>query len=84
VVKCNEFDKVLHLLPPCAAVDEVNCCHLAARDKPMSCCKAKHNHSEAKKASDDDVDGLEKETLLAEGARVRLTCNLWTSKSIFE
>jgi len=42
-------------------------------------CKAKHNHKEAKSAKDDDADGLEKEILLAEGAKVMLTRNLWTS-----
>ena len=52
-----EFDKVLHLLPTRAAVHEINCCHLVALGKPVLCCKAKHNHSDAKKASDDDADG---------------------------
>jgi hypothetical protein len=47
----------------------VNCCHLASLGQPVLGCKAKHNHSEAKKASDDDADGLEKEILLAEGAK---------------
>ena len=45
-------------------------------------CKAKHNHKEAQKAKSDDADGLEKEILLAEGAKVMLTCNLWTSKGL--
>src|SRR6202044_3953442 len=48
----TEFDKVLHLLPTRATVEEVNFRHLAALGKPVLCCKAKHNHSEAKKASD--------------------------------
>lgn len=78
-----EFDKVLHLLPTRAAVHEINCRHLVALGKPVLCCKAKHNHSDAKKASDDDADGLEKEILLAEGAKVMLTRNLWTAKGIF-
>jgi DNA replication protein DnaC len=76
----TEFDKVLHLLPTRATVEEVNFRHLAALGKPVLRCKAKHNHSEAKKASDDDADGLEKEILLAEGAKVMLTRNLWTAK----
>ena len=45
-------------------------------------CKAKHNHKEAQKAKSDDADGLENEVLLAEGAKVMLTCNLWTSKGL--
>jgi hypothetical protein len=59
---------------------EFNCHHLSNTGQPVICCKAKHNHSEAKKASDDDADGLVKEVLLAEGAKVMLTRNLWTSK----
>ena len=57
-----------------------NCCHLSSTGQPVICCKAKHNHSEAKKASDDGAAGLVKEVLLEEGAKVMLTHNLWTSK----
>ena len=76
----TEFDEVLHLLPTRATVDELNCRHIAALGQPVLRCKAKHNHSEAKKSSDEDADGLEKEILLAEGAKVMLTRNLWTAK----
>jgi len=55
-------------------------CHLVALGKPALQCKIKHHHSEAKKASDGDADGLEKEILLAGSAKVMLTCNLWTAK----
>jgi len=34
------------------------------------------------KPKSDDADGLEKEVLLAEGAKVMLTCNLWTFKGL--
>ena len=74
------IDKVLHLLPTCAAFEEVNFYHLAAVGKPVLHCKIQHNHSEAKKASDDDADGPEKEILITESAKVMLTCNLWTAK----
>jgi hypothetical protein len=53
-----------------------NCQRLVASAKPVLRCHAKHNHTEAKKAKSDDADGLEKEVLLAEGAKVMLTCNL--------
>jgi hypothetical protein len=43
-------------------------------------CQAKHNSPAAKKASDEDADGLEPMILLAEGACVMVTRNLWTSK----
>ena len=42
----------------------------------------KCNHTEARSAKSDDADGLEKEVLLAEGAKVMLTHNLWTSKGL--
>jgi hypothetical protein len=45
-------------------------------------CHAKHNRKEAKNVKSDDAEGLEKEILLAEGAKVMLTCNLWTSKGL--
>jgi ATP-dependent DNA helicase PIF1 len=76
----TSFDDVLHLLPTRASVLELNKCRLAATAKPVICCKAKHNHPEAKKGSDKDAEGLEKDVLLAEGAKVMLTQNLWTSK----
>jgi ATP-dependent DNA helicase PIF1 len=75
-----EFDKAIHLLPTHEAVLRFNCHHLSNTGQPVIHCKAKHNHTEAKKASDDDADGLVKEVLLAEGAKVMLTRNLWTSK----
>ena len=79
-----EFENVIHLLPTRDAVLKFNCRHLSNTGQPVICCKAKHNHSEAKKASDDDADGLVKEVLLAEGAKVMLTRNLWTSKGNME
>ncbi len=74
------YDDVLHLLPTRASVLELNKHRLAGIAKPVIRCKAKHNHPEAKKASGEDAEGLEKEVLLAEGAKVMLTRNLWTSK----
>ena len=68
-----EFDDVLHLLPTQASVLEFNCQRLVASAKPVLRCHAKHNHTEAKSAKSNDADGLEKEVLLAEGAKVMLT-----------
>jgi hypothetical protein len=39
--------------------------------------------AEARKASEEDADGLEKVVLLAEGAKVMITRNIWTSKGTF-
>jgi ATP-dependent DNA helicase PIF1 len=77
-----EFVDVLHLLPTRASVLEFNCQKLVASGKPVLRCYAKHNHAEAKKVKSDDADGLEKELLVAEGAKVMLTRNLWTSKGL--
>src|ERR1700683_2362028 len=77
-----EFDDVLHLLPTCASVLEFNCCKLVASTKPILHCHAKHNHKEASKVKLDDAEGLEKELLLEEGAKVMLNFNLSTSKGL--
>lgn len=61
-------------------VKNIFCCCLAASANPVLHCKAKHNCAKAKNAKADDAEGLEKVILLAEGAKVMLTCNLWTSK----
>jgi hypothetical protein len=71
------FTDILHLLPTKEAMKDLNTCHLTSLGKPVLCCMAKHNGPEAKKE-----DGLEKEVLLAEGARVMITCNVWTSKGM--
>src|SRR6202050_4438838 len=77
-----EFDDVLHLLPTHASVLEFNCRKLIASAKPILRCHAKHNHKEANKVKSDDAEALEKELLLAEGAKVMLNRNLWTSKGL--
>jgi ATP-dependent DNA helicase PIF1 len=77
-----DFDDVLHLLPTRVSVLDFNCRRLVASAKPVLRCCAKHNHKEAKNVKSDDAEGLEKEILLAEGAKVMLTRNLWTSKGL--
>jgi hypothetical protein len=74
------FKDALHLLPTKVAVADYNKLHLAKTAQPVLRCMAKHNCSSAKKASVDDADGLEPMVLLAEGAKVMITRNLWTSK----
>ena len=63
-----------HLLPTYVSVLEFNCCKLVA--------SAKHSHKEASKVKSSDAEGLEKELLLAEGEKVMLNHNLWTSKGL--
>jgi hypothetical protein len=78
----TEFDDVLHHLPTQVSVLELNCWRLVASAKPVLQCRAKHNHTEPKSEKSDDAEGLEKEVLLAEGAKVMLTHNIWTSKGL--
>jgi hypothetical protein len=77
----NKFKGALHLLPTKAAVVK-RCNHqcLAESGQPVIHCVAKHHGPSAHKASVDDAEGLEPLVLLAEGAKVMLTRNLWTSK----
>jgi hypothetical protein len=79
-----EFGNVVHLLPTHVAVEECNRDRLTVLPKPVVLCKAKHSCNEAKKASEEDAEGLECEIFLAEGAKVMLTHNLWTSKGEFK
>jgi len=61
-------------------VHECNIRRLAGTGRPVIQCHAKHNCPAAKKVSEEDADGLEPKILLAEGAHVMITRNLWTSK----
>ena len=78
----TSFKDALHLLPTKNSVADYNKLHLAKTAQPILRCMAKHNCSSAKKASVDDADGLEPMVLLAEGAKVMITRNLWTSKGM--
>ena len=74
----------MRLLPTRALVHETNIKRLSELGKPVVRCKAKHNCPAARKASEEDADGLEAEILLAEGAKVMVTRNLWTAKGVYQ
>ncbi|GBB90280.1 hypothetical protein RclHR1_01720001 [Rhizophagus clarus] len=60
-------------------VDKVNIEKLRSLNQPVAKILAIHTGgNEAKKASSDVAKGLEPQLLLAKGARVMLTANLWT------
>ncbi|KAK6981325.1 hypothetical protein R3P38DRAFT_2477437, partial [Favolaschia claudopus] len=63
-------------------VKSLNIVRLTNLQKPVVRCQAVHNSSEAKKASEEDAEGLEREVLLAEGAKIMITRNVWTSKGL--
>lgn len=76
------FKDALRLIPTKAAVHQHNTHCLAALNSPVVRCPASHNLPAASEGTADDAEGLEKEVLLAVGAKVMITRNLWTSKGV--
>jgi ATP-dependent DNA helicase PIF1 len=73
------FSDAMHLYPHKATVISYNFRALAECNQPVVRCPARHaGGAAAVSASEEDAEGLEKEILLAEGAKVMLTQNLWT------
>ena len=78
------FHNAIHLFPTQAAVESHNHHHLESIHIPVLRCKAKHSGGrDAKRAAEDQAEGLEAELLLAVGARVMLTRNIWTDRGSF-
>jgi ATP-dependent DNA helicase PIF1 len=78
------FSDVIHLFPTRADVEVHNHHYLESTHSPVLRCQARHNGgSHAKKATEDQAEGLEAELLLAVGARVMLTRNIWTDRGMF-
>ena len=50
--------------------------------KPMATINAKHNNSTASKLPADDMGSLQPQLLIAKGAKVMLTRNLWTEAGL--
>jgi ATP-dependent exoDNAse (exonuclease V) alpha subunit len=79
----NTFVDALRLIPTRSEVEAYNIRKLALLAKPVVRCPARHTGGrDASSATEEDAEGLEKEILLAEGARVMLTKNLWTSQGM--
>jgi ATP-dependent exoDNAse (exonuclease V) alpha subunit len=75
------FHDAIHLFPTRADVENHNHRHLESENVPVLHCKARHSGGKhAKQATDDQADGLEAEILLAVGAKVMLTKNIWTDR----
>ncbi|KAI0367564.1 hypothetical protein BV20DRAFT_549063 [Pilatotrama ljubarskyi] len=72
------FDDSICLFTKTDAVDEANRRHLLSLNNPCARILAKHDGGpEAAKASAEDAAGLEASVLLAQGAKVMITRNLW-------
>ena len=76
----KRFEGVLHLMPTKGSVDQYNHMRLAKCGEPVLILPAKHNFEVARKASDEEAEGLHAKVLISVGASVMLTRNIWTSK----
>jgi hypothetical protein len=75
----NRFTDAVFILTIWADVDRVNTDMIRSLNRPIAKILAVHTGgSEAKKADSDVAKGLEAMLLLAKGARVMLTANIWT------
>ena len=81
-VERHTFANATRLFPLWAKVKDYNLMMLRRLRVPIAKIKAVHNGQGASKASSDDAKGLEAELLLAVGARVMLTVNVWTSQGL--
>ena len=80
----NTFHDAIHLFPTRADVETHNHHYLESANVPVLRCKARHSGGRhAKQATEDQADGLEAELLLAVGARVMLTRNIWTDRGTY-
>jgi ATP-dependent DNA helicase PIF1 len=78
-----QFKNALHLFPLRDSVASHNTHTLALMNKPVVCCPARHTGGRsAENATEEEAEGLEHEILLAEGAAVMLTKNLWTQMGL--
>ena len=76
------FKSALHLYPTVAAVLEHNIHKLNENGQPIAKIKALHSGPNAAKATSDDAGGLDLVLLIAQGARVMLTANLWVAAGL--
>lgn len=77
----ESFDDCVCLFTKTEAVNEANLHQLFILDCPCARIKAKHDGGpEAVKAGPDDAAGLEPELVLARGAKVMITRNIWQSQ----
>ena len=79
----KEFSNAVHLLTKWEDVDRINIEKLKELNRPIAKILAVHTGGrEAKKASSDVAKGLDSQLLLAKGARVMLTANIWTEAGL--
>ena len=77
VTNCADFDDALRLFYDKESVAQYNMCKLESLDEPIARINAIHSNAAAASTKADDAGGLHPVLLLAIGARVMLTANLW-------
>ncbi|CAG8821888.1 19167_t:CDS:1, partial [Cetraspora pellucida] len=79
----DQFSDTTFILPRWSDVNAVNIDKLRSLNVPVAKINAKHTGGvEAKRADSDTAHGLEAQLLLARGARVMLTANIWTEAGL--
>ncbi|CAG8677365.1 9506_t:CDS:2, partial [Racocetra fulgida] len=81
--KREQFSETTYILPKWSDVDVVNIDKLRALNVPVAKIIATHTgDNDAKRADSDTAHGLESKLLLARGARVMPTANIWTESGL--
>ena len=73
----DSFSDAISILTTWEEVDKINIDMLRSLQRPVAKIVGDHNRVEAKKASSEMAKGLEAQLLLAKGARIMLTANVW-------
>ncbi|RHZ78599.1 hypothetical protein Glove_159g42 [Diversispora epigaea] len=82
-VESNQFSDAMFLSPKWSEVNVINIDNLGSLNVPVAKILAIHTGgSEAKRADSDIAHGLEVQLLLARGARIMLTANIWTEAEL--
>ena len=74
------FDSAVGLFTTAEVVGQVNLTELSSLNQPCARILAKSEGTNAKNAPPEDAGGLEQEVVLAKGAKVMITRNLWQTK----
>lgn len=78
----SDFQDATRLFYSNDDVANYNFQRLSQLHQPTACINARHSSDVAKKASSEDMSGLQPRIFLAKGAHVMLTMNLWTEAGL--
>ncbi|CAG8802972.1 2782_t:CDS:2, partial [Cetraspora pellucida] len=81
-IEREQFSDAEYILPKWSEVDKINIEKLKSLNCPIAKIVATHTGIGAKNADSDVAMGLEAQLLLAKGAQIMLTANLWTKAGL--